>query len=320
MPQVATQAPANLMEMFGSGDPLMGDIAMGQVNQNRSINNLNSQQALQDMFIQQQKLPYELGRMSLENQGLEAQLPGHRADSSLREDKASISRNTLAKQQDQAIADIAAKISTDHLAEAENGVKQMLTSPDPRVRAMGNQLFTQLSSVKQKKMELDAEYARALAVAKEQSRGHLEVEQAGIAANKYGKAHMVSLQQKIQNEGDPVKRDALLRGAIASAQQEGDQQAEIYYTKLLQANIESYNNARAAQTAAAKGKLDIGEVAGMPGYVPPTATVPASAPTAAPAATQLSPDVIKGAFGAYEPNKYVYRVNPQTGKLQRKPL
>ena len=318
MPQVSTQAPANLMEMFGSGDPLMGDIAMGQVNQNRSINNLNSQQALQDMFIQNQKLPYELGKLSLENQGLEAQLPGHRANSSLLEDKATISRNTLDKQQDQAIADIAAKISTDHLTEAENGVKQMLTSNDPRVRAMGNQLFTQLSSVKQKKMELDSEYSRAMGVAGIQAKSHKEIEQMGIDAGKYAKAATMSLVKKIQNEGDPVKRDALIRGAIASAQQEGDQQAELYYTNLLQANIEAYNNQRAAQTAAAKGKLDIGEVAGMPGYTPPTATVPGQGAASAP--TQLSPDVIKGAFGAYEPNKYVYRINPQTGKLQRKPL
>lgn len=274
MAQVGTQAPSNLMEMFGSGDPLMGDIAMGQVNQNRSINNLNAGQALQDMFIQQQKLPYELNRMSLENQGLEAQLPGQRASSSLLEDKASISRNTLGKQQDQAIADIAAKISTDHLTEAENGVKQMLTSSDPRVRALGNQLFTQLSSVKLKKQELDAEYARAMGVAEIQAKSHKDIEQMGIDAGKYAKSANISLAKKIQNEGDPVKRDALIRGAIASAQQEGDQQAEIYYTNLLQANIEAYNNQRAAQTAAAKGKLDIGEVAGMPGYTPPTATVP----------------------------------------------
>ena len=34
---------------------------------------------------------------------------------------------------------------------------------------------------------------------------------------------------------------------------------------------------------------------------------------------QIDPSMVQKAFGAYEPTKYEYRVNPQTGKLQRKP-
>ena len=33
---------------------------------------------------------------------------------------------------------------------------------------------------------------------------------------------------------------------------------------------------------------------------------------------QVSEALVRSAFGAYEPNKYEYRVNPENGNLQRK--
>lgn len=80
----------------------------------------------------------------------------------------------------------------------------------------------------------------------------------------------------------------------------------------------------AAAQEANKGKPDLGGF-GIPTVTPPGqapgAQVPGMNPNVAPSsqAPSGSPETFKKAFGAYEPDKYDYRINPQTGKPQRKP-
>ena len=59
MAQVATQAPANLMEMMSSASPMLWDIARNQVDQQSQGNTLNMAQARQQMDFEKQKLPFE---------------------------------------------------------------------------------------------------------------------------------------------------------------------------------------------------------------------------------------------------------------------
>lgn len=109
------------------------------------------------------------------------------------------------------------------------------------------------------------------------------------------------LMSAIQEEDDPGKRSALV---------------EQYNEFAKQINDEKVRVAQAGQV----NKPDVGAIAGVPTLPQtPAPQLPTAPPTQGnnPVAVDASVDKYKQAFGAYEPDKYIYRIGPN-GVPQRK--
>jgi len=277
MAQVATQAPANLMEMMSSASPMLWDIAHSQVNQQRRGNELNMAQAQQDMDFEKQKQPFSLSRLGLENQTLEAQLPGHRAISSQQQDKAGISHNTLGMQQRAALSELSKKISDNDLSEAENAVKTALTHPSAAVRQQANQMWEQLSHVKELR-----ERSKAAQLLEETRAGNQQaLMQQQIDAGRFRRNDKsnLSIATRIDMENDPAKKQAALIDAATQAQAQGDMEAAQYYVQRAQALDNAVKLQRNAAPKA--GTID------LPGTAPGVAVNPT--PSAMPSNTPAAP-------------------------------
>ena len=313
MAQIGVQQPANLMEMFSSPSPMLWDIAQSQVGQQRRSNEINQQQALQSMLFEGQDQPLKQRQLELQNQTAEAQLPGFAADSSLRQDKASLSRNTLPEQQRTMLSELAGKISKNDLDEAENAVKTALTHPSAKVREQANTMWQQLSHVKEIKLKADEDMRRAMAVGAQSIEGQRGMEQMRIDAGKY-KDKNAALGfwgnfNKLKSAKD--KHAALMLEAVKEDQQGNTEGAG----QLRQMAEEIRPQAEAEIGAKAQAPvINVPAVTGLPGVSPQSI-----APAAKTTAPELNADVVKAAFGAYEPDKYQYRISPD-GKLQRKPI
>lgn len=280
MAQVNTQAPANLMEMMSSASPMMWDIARNQVDQQSQGNALNMAQAQQDMAFAKQKQPFELSQLGLANDTASAQLPGVKANSSMLEDKAGLSRSTLSMQHKSALSKMAKEVSDNDLAEAENVVKTALINPrlDAQAKQQANQMWEQLSHIK----ELKLKASDALALENRRGSNQRELMQQQIDAGRFKKTDKsnISIASRIDMENDPAKKQAALIDAATQAQQDGDMESAQYYISRAQALD---NAVQLQRNAAAKaGAVDIGATA--PGIqVNPT---PSAMPSNSPAAAQ----------------------------------
>lgn len=285
MAQVATQAPANLMEMMSSASPMLWDIARNQVNQQSRGNELNMAQAQQDMDFSKQKQPFELSRLGLDNQTLEAQLPGHAANSSMMQDKAGISRGTLDMQKRAALSELSKKISDNDLTEAENAVKTALTHPSAAVRQQANQMWEQLSHVK----ELRERSKAALELEQSRAGNQRDFMQQQIDAGRFRKTDKsnLSMASRIDMENDPGKKQALLIDAATQARSQGDRESAQYYTQRAQALD---NAVKLQRNAAAKaGTVDIAGTAPGVAVNPTPSAMPTNTTPAAPQGKKKSP-------------------------------
>jgi len=314
MPQVTVPQPTNLMEMFQSPSPMLWDIANNNVDQYRRANEANIASALQEQDFTKQKQPFELSRLGLENQSLEAQIPGQRANSSILQDKAIISRDTLDQQRKATLSDLAAKVSSNDLEEAENHIKEMMAHPDPKIRAQGKVMYGDLAEIQKEKLKQAAETARALTTAREQGNIQTRLHQMDIDAGKFSnKSWNQSIDLKIRNAKNPEEKLMHIDQAYNEAT---SPEAKQHYADLHEEIKPLYDNYMATKPSNA-GKPSI-EALGITPVTTPTA--PSLVPrTSVGAESRLDPGVIQKAFGSYDPTKYEYRINPQTGKVQRKP-
>ncbi len=148
-----------------------------------------------------------------------------------------------------------------------------------------------------------------------------EIAKANIDAGRWNRAGKVALtiDQTIDKENDPVKKFTALVAAAKEAEQGGDAEAAQHYA----ARAMSIK-AIAEQALAAKGggaSVVIQPPGGKPQLAPKGGnTVSLPSPGGAPVSTegQQSPtDMIKKAFGEYNPDVYEYRIGPN-GQPQRK--
>lgn len=274
MAQVGVQQPTNLMEMFSSPSLMLGDIAAQQVNDQTIGNLLNRQQAQQAMGFAAQEQPFKLDQMGLTNQTTRAQLPGVQADSSLKQDKAAISRNTRGQQERATISKLAKEVSDDDYAVFENGVHQMRASSDPEIRKHGNTLFPYLKSIAAERDKLNIQGANQLANTNASIAGQKQIEQMRIDAGKYKDKNAstdfwVSFN-KLKNAKD--KHAALVLAARQELQQ-GNEEGANKFRELAE---EIRPQAEAEINAGAKpDQLDL---AAMAGGKLPTKTNPGIAP------------------------------------------
>ena len=295
MPQIAVQQPTNLMEMFSSPSPMLWDIARGQVDQQTQANQLNRMQAQQAMEFEKQKQPFELSQLGLQNQTTEAQLPGIRANSTMLSNKADIDTSTLEQQRKAKISELATQVTSNDLMQAENGIKQMMAHPDPKIRAQGQQLYAGIAEIQKEKLKQQAEMQRALAVGAQSGRNAKELMQMQIDAGRFKRndKSSIALETRIDMETDPAKKQAMLIDAAMQAKQAGIDDAVEAYTARAQALDNAVKLQRQAQVKG--GGVDAAAMANLP-----TQAAPSAMPEpAAPKGGQLSsPEDIKAAYKA----------------------
>lgn len=321
MAQVGVQQPTNLMDMFSSASPMMWDIANQQVNDQTLGNLINRQGAAQSMDIERQKLPYELSQMDLQNQTSQAKLPGVQAESGLAQNKFGRDTSTNEDQIRATKSKLARDVSDDDLVEAENAIKTALVHPSAKVRETAEMLSNHIYDIKKERDKLAIQGGNQIEGIKETGSQARQTDAQAAAEGKYLKRWSMGVNLQIQSEGDPIKRDVIIRGAIQTARKAGKTDLEEEYTQYLNANKPAYDNAMKAKMNK-PGQVNASEITGMPAVESPTAQPPSGAvpPVEATPETVVTPALITQSFGSYEPQKYQYRINPQTGKLQRKPI
>jgi hypothetical protein len=291
MPQVAVQQPAGLGELMSAGGPLAWDVQNQQINDQTLGNLINRQQAQQDMAFQAQNQPYELEKLNLANQTTRAQLPGVQANSTLLQNRANVDTSNLELTRRQDAAKKLAGISDDEWAQNVNAIRQGMIDPSPDVRRVSSQLYQQLPDMEKLRTEGQIRGQNEQALEETRGKNQLALEAQQAAHGKYAKAFNVDLNTKLMLEGDPIKKDALIRGGIEKAKQDNDQDRVNELTAYLNANKPAYDDAQQRAAIASQGKPNISEVTGLPGVKVPTAQPPAGtpAPQEAPDKLNLSP-------------------------------
>jgi hypothetical protein len=263
MTQVTVQQPANLEQMFSSPSMMLGDIAQRNVKQYQDANDLNMQSARQAADFERQKQPLTLQELMLKNQTTSAQLPGVEADSSLKQDAASVSRGTLAEQAKAARAKLLTSISDADVSDAQNQIKQLSIHPDPRVRAYGQRMMEGFSDFQKELLQARERRKTDTSVAGINNSGAMARLDKEIEAGKFKKntKYGLSLSQRLDAETDPRKKLALLNEAATMAQREGDTESAQEYVARAQALEPVAQQWMAAQKP---GQVDVGQVAGLP--------------------------------------------------------
>lgn len=296
MAQVGVQQPTNLMEMFSSPSMMLGDIASQQVNDQALGNLVNRQQAQQDLDIQRQKLPFELQQLGLQNQEVQARIPGVRAESGLKENSLKISNSTLDQQTKAKISELAKSVSDNDLAMAENGVKQLLVHPDPKVRAATKPLFDSLYEVRKERDKLAIQGGNAIALEKERGEQQRKLEENQYLHGKYLKPATMSIMQKVNTLTKPNEIDAALRQILSDEGLKPEERAK--YEAKFKANIPAYNDWAALQQNK-PGAVNAAELGGLPAVRPPQAQPGPGMGTPQQQVPKFkTPDEVKAAFKA----------------------
>lgn len=240
MAQVGVQQPSNLIDMFSSASPMLWGIAAQQVNDQTLGNALNRAQANQDMTFEAQKQPFELSRLGLQNDTLGAQLPGVKANSSMLEDKASLSRETLPQQKNTALKKLLSEASTADLDIAENHLKQLSISNNPAERKWAQERLPDLYEVRKERVKQEQQHNNRMSEIEATISGQERLEKMRIEAGKYKKndKFTIDLETRIDAEADPAKKMALLIDAASKANQAGDIEA----TEAYMARAQSLDN------------------------------------------------------------------------------
>lgn len=316
----------DLNKMFGDFSMLPSQLGMQQWDQAQQNEQANYLGALQDLAFNEQMNPLKVTRAGLENQGLEAELPGKRASSSLLEDQANVSRNTLGLQLDARSRELLDSISDSEVKQIENMFQKMAYSNDPQQRMLGAQGLEFSKTVLQEKSKQKYMSDRQMELERLRGKNNKEVEQMRIDAGKYNKKGQLSMSiQDMLTSGklNYEKAAVLLNNAAVAAEMEGDAERALIYRNMASEYAAKNEAARAAAGAQPRaGSADL-ERLDIPA-TPSRPTVPFSDPTKKPetprATDQVSigsPETYKKAFGAYEPDKYDYRMGPG-GVPQRK--
>lgn len=283
MAQIGVQAPSNLMEMFSSPSMLLGDIAMQQVNDQRMGNEINRNQALQDMLYEQQMQPHKLEQAGLLNTTTRdnlltsalnrehtssligtsnAQMPGVIADSRKKEIDADYAAWELPNKKKEALRAAAEKTSTAELQEAERKIKQMRLSNDPAVRAQGDAMWPRLQEVslerdkieqegKQRMREIGAQGANQMSVA----RFNAENRPAPAAQPQMSDDLETRTNARLFRARSAGDQKAIYDTAAVEAAQSGNQRLANMYTERSNALIEQINTAN-KNAAGAPGQVD----------------------------------------------------------------
>jgi len=273
MGQVYNPQPTNMESMFSSPSAMLGDIAASQANNYNTNNQLNQAGSLQDMYIQQQKLPYELQDMGLVNQQTAAGIPGVQARSGLSQNELDISNASLPQQRQAAISKALANTSDSDLVQSINAIHQGMIDPSPTVRNASEYMYQNLpdSAMLRYKNILDQNKELAVVGAQGENQRALETQQ--YEHGKYLKPGTMTQAMRFNTLTDPLAIQTVGTQLLADPAVANDPEVSASITKRLQANAPLYNNAMQAKMGAEQGKVNAAQLTGMPGVQAPTAPV-----------------------------------------------
>lgn len=308
-----------LEQAFSSVGSLVPDMATRQFQQADQAQSLNQMFGQQQYNQNEQMNPLLVQGQAATNRHtnagaglLEAQTPGAAAESQMKQTAARVDSAIPFDQKLQtAVADLKAKASDSDMkilgnhgqtmaqvgaAALANGghvplemqhmvtpeIAQYLARPGgaQEMVKMG-QAFQSASAdraAEREKLKITGDNAARVAGIEAGSRE--KVEQMGITAGKYLKRWNMSLDSKIDLEGDPVKKYTML---VDAAKQATDPEQQAYYMSRAQ-QIQNVATAKLAAAQPKPGSVDINQVAGVatnPGLpiAPPNMAPAASAPT-----------------------------------------
>lgn len=307
-------APSTLQDIFsmnpGAFNQAQGMLDMGMQQGQADLRKTQ----LQNMFDEQND-PLRVQSQRLSNEGLEAQIPGMRADSQIKGMNADKQREL----QPDAIAAARSKFlkeaSDDDIAQLENHARGMAMSKDESVRKQGEFLLGQTKDMLKERQK------NSFDIGKIQESGNQarQTQQQAIDAGKFkkGGASGQDALEKALVSGAWDKAATAYDAMAQRALEAGDQEMSMYYATKAKEYSDKFILSR---TSAKPGGVDVGAVGGVPTNPQPTVPMPAmpgqqnNPASASPNANQA---IFAKAFGGYEPEKYDYRIGPN-GVPQRK--
>lgn len=313
----------DLSKIYTSDSLMPGMFAMDRQEGAQRSQQLNQAGALQDLYLANQMNPLKVQGKQLENDIAAAQLPGWQADSSLKQDKAKISRDTLGLQLSAQQKKLLADASDDDVKLLENAGQHLAYSSDPAESARGQQLLQLHKLVIQEKAKQKYMSDRQLELEKLRGKNALDLANVNNAAGRYKKGQgSLSVEQQLQSGKLTYDKAAVLLGNSAyMAELEGDQEKADQYRALANQYAQKYQEGRAAGNMAPRaGTPDLQGIGIQTN--PNIPQTPLSSPVQSPqpaASTAQQPDIksmVQQAGGQYEPDKYEYRV--VNGKVQRR--
>jgi hypothetical protein len=303
----------DLQTLFQS-DPAAQELGLKQFGMDQNINQARLAQMLQEQQQNAQMFPGKLQQQSLQNDQMGAQLPGIRALSSLNEDKANLSRNTMAQQLEAAMKEHKGKMTKADLDEL-NSTGQIYSQagallgavPGPARKAAAKQIlgdkyrpeFDQydpndladtVSTIGKWMTEAGSKYKLETDKIDMKAQAAAEAQAKKIQATKELEVFKASLKEKLdglKSSGDPKTYEAVIVQLKKAAAQETDPEKRQAILQEAQDFINIQHGMKIAGAGAAQaGKVDVGAATGMqtnPVPQPPMASggmVPQTAPKA----------------------------------------
>lgn len=289
-----TQMPGldSLVQTFGVYNPETYDKARQTFDLASQFNQQNLLDQRQAYDQKQATNPLEIEKMKLENVGTgfsnEATRLGNVAKSRENTINEGIPIDTAVKAK---MSGIVKQMSDDEITGLKNHAQKLALSTNPQERAQGLSIMTNLEDFVKEREKQKYETNRQLAVEGVKGQNAIELAKTQGALGRWDKKGggktIQDLRTKLQVEGDPQKRDALIRGGLAQAQLEGDTGAAAYFQGLFDANapaLATANTVKTAPTAARPDLNNMGVKTVAPPVVPPTVPVgnATTTPSAAP--------------------------------------
>lgn len=284
-------------------------------------NQINRDTSLQEALFKAQEQPQKLRQLTLGNDTTEAQLPGVKARSALSEDEVN---QLLALEQQYPGLRTSAAGSKLNTAMADDKVKQEVAAitmgmvdPSAPVRQAATSQYMNLPETLRYSMGLNSK--ENIAEGNRQSAERIAEMRAGQ------KKQIMSIREQIMSGRLSLEKGAALFAGMAMFEQDPQVKAQLenaarWYEEAAQKQKQAAGQAK--PTVDVHG-LSKGEIPTVGGTIPGATPLPQAGKTTQPSMTpQQEQETIKkkliGAGKAYEPDKYQYRIDPETGKIQWK--
>lgn len=286
----------SLMNTFGSYNPATYQMAQQTFDLSKAYNeqNLVDQRMATDQQAKMNPLLVDEKALSNETTRLNNTSTGIKNENSQRD--LDVRKGVpMSDEIKAATSKLASQVSDEQMKMLGNKVQEMALSSDPNVRKQGLAMMQNFRSLVEEREKIRAHTAGQLQVVGAQGANARALEQQQFEHGKYNKSGQVrDILTKLQTEGDPIKRDALIRGLYAQGQASQDDSMQATAQYLLQQNLPAYNNAIAVKAGANAGKPAMEPLGIEPipvpqggGFATPGGAPAAAAPSGVPKAGEV---------------------------------
>lgn len=238
----------DLTSIYGKMSMLPGQLGMEQYNRAARASDQNYLGSVQDFFQNEQMNPLKVDKQRLDNQSIEAQIPGFEAQSSLSQDKARVSRNTIDEQEQAQRKKLIADMSDDDVKMLGNQAQQLAMSMNPQERAIGIEMLKQHKGVIEEKEKQRYITDRQTAFERVAQEGRIALAKENNAAGRYKKGGgAVSIQEQLTSGKLTYDKAAVMLGnASYMAELDGDTEKAEQYRTLANQYAQKYLEGKAA--------------------------------------------------------------------------